>query len=533
MLPTHAVDPGFDWEATLLEKLPMSAGDPVVGCARVCEQEPDCVGFALEPSAAATTCFTVNSTRYAVTRLADCPSYEYIRDPACKPTCGGGSDGLRLPAMPAASLYQPRPAVSAAAGGAQQCAALCDRLPGCVGFSISNTTEALCFPANTTSPTTADMPVLSYTRVVQNPAARAVTWARSGGGGGGGSGGKCLAILRGLCPAAVAGCGLSLAACRACMGHSQHQLQERAVAASCTAHDVARYCATSLEWWVAPPTDHVFEDDLPTMSQYCGKEGNRRSIQWSAVAGGTVASQLALRLPSAASCQGRPEAVTVAFDIGDLLLTGPGAGAGAGNIPAASMSVRQLGSVLAPTAEYPSERGAAFYPDILVPIYQPSAQHSGSESVFKFLYSGKQNGRNGRRLSWEGGSGRQISNQRVSHGGGPAGVHQCQKICEGEPTCNGFFLGAAGDCHTVNATNVAVATSLEGVSYRRQRTGLPLVPNVTRSIWLDMTVPFTAAPGVYTGSVAVKQLGQAASVPVFQKFGSDSFSRPRFQAYGK
>ena len=68
-LPTHAVDPGFDWEATLLEKLPMSAGDPVVGCARVCEQEPDCVGFALEPSAAATTCFTVNSTRYAVTQL--------------------------------------------------------------------------------------------------------------------------------------------------------------------------------------------------------------------------------------------------------------------------------------------------------------------------------------------------------------------------------------------------------------------------------------------------------------------------------
>jgi hypothetical protein len=56
-------------------------------------------------------------------------------------------------------------------------------------------------------------------------------------------------------------------------------------------------------------------------------------------------------------------------------------------------------------------------------------------------------------------------------------LSQCQRICDSQPTCNGIFLGAAGDCHTVNATNVAMATSLEGVSYRRKHIGMPLVPN--------------------------------------------------------
>ena len=151
------------------------------------------------------------------------------------------------------------------------------------------------------------------------------------------------------------------------------------------------------------------------------------------------------------------------------------------------------------------------YPDILAPIHQPSGLRTWNESIFDFLYFGKQNKSNGHRLAWESG-GRQISNRRVAGGGGDAGVQQCQQICETEPDCHGFFLGAAGDCHTVNATNVAVATSLEGVSYRRKRIGMPLVPNLTRSVWIDITVPATTAPGVYAGSVTIKQLGDAAAV---------------------
>lgn len=78
-------------------------------------------------------------------------------------------------------------------------------------------------------------------------------------------------------------------------------------------------------------------------------------------------------------------------------------------------------------------------------------------------------------------------------------------------SCNGFFLGTAGDCHTVNQTNVGVATSLGGASYRRKRLGLTVVANTTRSVWLDITVPATAVPGLYTGSVAVKQSAAGAS----------------------
>lgn len=151
-------------------------------------------------------------------------------------------------------------------------------------------------------------------------------------------------------------------------------------------------------------------------------------------------------------------------------------------------------------------RGRYYYPDILAPIYQPSDwRNVVKDSVFEYLYDGSFNGTNGRRLAWESG-GRQLSNQRVPGGGGAAGVEQCQQICLGQPACRGFFLGAAGDCHTVNATNVAVATGLAGVSYRRKRIGLPLVPNLTRAVWIDVTVPATTAPGLYTGSVAVLQL---------------------------
>ena len=486
-LPNGTVVNGkrFNWEISMIAKLTIAAGDPVVSCARACEQEPACVGFALEPSSATTACFTVNSTRYTLTRLAHCPSYGYTRDPACQPTCGGPSDALRLPQMPAPSLYRPRPAVSAASGGARECAALCDRLPGCVGFSISNTTEALCCPTNTTGrAVTTSTPVLSYARASQH---FATTYARS----------SCLTIMQALCPVS-----LSPTSCRVCTGRSQRPEHT----AGCTADDVARYCATELDWWVASATDHVFEDDVSTMSQYCGvAEQTRKSIQWSAVAGGTVASQLAVRWPSTQA----GASASLMFDIGDLTSKG---GTAVADVSAASMSVRQLGSVFAQTAEYPNEKGAAFYPDILAPIYQGSI----NASVFEFLCFGKQNGSNGRRLSWESG-GRQISNQRVAGGGGPAGAQQCQQICETEPSCNGFFLGATGDCHTVNATNVMVATSLEGASYRRKRTGLALVPNTTRSIWLDITVPTTAAPGVYTGTMVIKELAEQAalfSVPI-------------------
>jgi hypothetical protein len=420
-LPNGTVVNGkrFHWEVTLVSKMLISMGDPVVTCARVCAQEPACVGFALEVSSSVSqhTCFTVNSTEYTLTRLSDCPSYSYTHDPACKPDCGSGSDALRLAAMPITSvLYQPRPSVSATAGGVRECAALCDRLPGCVGFSVSNTTEGLCFPTNTTSNSvTSFAPILSFVRATQHrPTATS-------------SGESCLATLRAVCPAVS----LSPASCRVCTGRNQYQ--ERT--AGCTADDVARYCAAGLDWWVASPTDHVFEQDLPTMSQFCGQpdgSSTRRSIQWSAVAGGTVAIQLALRWSSTEA----GASATVAFEMSDLNpSSADGGGATRAALPASSISVRQLASVFAPTTQYPGEAGATYYPDILAPIHQATGSQHGSaqstSSMFEFLYFGKQNNTNGRRLSWESG-GRQITNQRVAGGGGSAGVQQCQEICESQ-----------------------------------------------------------------------------------------------------
>ena len=340
----------FHWETSLIAQLPITAGDPVVSCARACGAEPACAGFALEPSSAATTCFTVNSTSYTLTRLAHTPSYGYTHDPTCRRTCGSGSDALRLPA--GQGLYQPRPSVAAMSGGAEECAALCDRLPGCVGFSVSNTIDALCFPTNSTSRSVATFtPVLSYARTGQHPRGTAARHNHSGAAD------SCAATLRHLCP-------LSLApiSCRVCTGRSQRD--ERT--AGCRAEDVAQYCAAGLDWWVTPPTDHIFEDDTPTMSQYCGTEPSssgsspeqaRQSVEWSVVAGGTAAAQLAMRWPSTQA--GNEARVTI--HAGDLVLSGHRAAA---IVPASSLSVRQVGSVFAQTTEYSNERG----PYLLQPI---------------------------------------------------------------------------------------------------------------------------------------------------------------------
>ena len=217
---------------------------------------------------------------------------------------------------------------------------MCDRLPGCSGFSVDATTgDSLCYPTNTTSRSAAAFtPMLSY---VQQSVASAVTSPHSDGD-------ACAAALRSLCPS-----NLSTQRCRVCTGESQHQ----ELLAGCTTDDVAHYCATSVDWWVAIPTDHVFEDDLPTMSQYCSQPDSsspgqaEQTIQWAAIAGGTVASQLALRWPSPQN----EGAATVVFDVSDLTAVGRA------KVPAASMSVRQLGSVFAPTGMYPSERGEFWY----------------------------------------------------------------------------------------------------------------------------------------------------------------------------
>ena len=492
---TVVIGKRFHWETSQISKLPITAGDPVATCARVCEQESTCAGFAIEASTPA-TCVTVNSTRYTLTRLANCPSYQYTHDPSCKPTCGSGSDALRLPPMPTTSLYQPRPAVAALAGGVRECAALCDRLPGCVGFSISNTTESLCFPTNTTSTSmTTFTPVLSYVQASQ----RSPTLAPSKQSG---LNDNCEAFLQKICPNS-----LGPASCHMCTGAKQHQEQ----IAGCTADDVMKFCATAeVDWWITSPTDHVFEDDLSTMSQYCEQHGESddntggtaHSIHWSAAAGGVDATQLVLRWPTIDATA----LATVIFEMSDLSATEGGA-----SITASSMSARQVGSVFAQTPKYANEKGSGYYPDILAPIYQKTDQNDADDK-FELLYFGSRNGSNGRRLSWD--SGRQISNRRVAGGGGDTGVQQCQTLCKSEPTCNGFFLGAAGDCHTVNATNVAVATRLEGVSYRRKRIGLPLVANVTRSVWVDVEVPIDASPGVYTGSIVVRQLSAGTTAHI-------------------
>ena len=312
-------------------------------------------------------------------------------------------------------------------------------------------------------------------------------------------------MLRHLCPLS-----LDPTSCRVCTGHGQRD--ERT--AGCNAEDVAKYCETSLDWWVVPPTDHVFEDDTSTMSQYCDGDPTssgsklqaaRQSVQWSVIAGGTAATQLAVRWQST-QLDGRARVTLHASDFTANALHALGSHRAPAIIPASSLTIRQLGSVFAQTVEYSSERGEGFYPDILAPIHQAGERRDViNGSVFDKLYDGKVNETNGRRLAWDTG-GRQLSNQRVPGGGGTAGVEQCQQICLQQVGCRGFFLGTAGDCHTVNATNVAVATGLEGVSYRRKRIGLPLVPNLTRSVWIDITVPASTVPGLYTGIVAVHQL---------------------------
>jgi hypothetical protein len=46
------------------------------------------------------------------------------------------------------------------------------------------------------------------------------------------------------------------------------------------------------------------------------------------------------------------------------------------------------------------------------------------------------------------------------------------------------------ECRLVNDSSVNVATLLvDSASYQRQRTGLTLVQNITRSVWVDITVP--------------------------------------------
>ena len=247
---THINGKRFAWESTSITKRLVSVGEPMVDCARLCAQQGTCVGFAMEcspncqaKSKTSATCYTVNSLKLTLTVLVGCPSYKYTRNPGCKPACGAGSDALRLPAMPALSLYQPRPAVSASSGGVAQCAALCDRLPGCVGFSIDNqssTLEALCSPTNFTTgpPAPVYAPVLSYARANQHAVDNS---------------GACTAALQAFCPQHVTtrtGHGLKI--CDICVGNHQAVLRE----AECTAAEVHEWCATttpSIDWWVVPP----------------------------------------------------------------------------------------------------------------------------------------------------------------------------------------------------------------------------------------------------------------------------------------
>jgi hypothetical protein len=504
LLPNGTVVNGkrFDWGSTAITKVLVPLTSPVASCARECEQSPGCVGFALQNGTGKMTCFPVNNLRYTITVLVQCPSYAYTPDPVCKPSCGAGSDALRLAPADASTIYQPRPAVSAVAGGVAQCAALCDRLPGCAGFSIDNTTTGLCFPTNATSRIqVATTPVLSYVRSPSRSQPRAAAEQRYV------KQEKCWAVLQRLCFPALSG-----VACQICAG--QNQAAERA--AGCSVADVAKFCAASnLDWWMVPPDQHVFEADEPTMSQFCSSASTPhqpKAAQWRAVAGGTVASQLALRWRCSAKPVLHQDVPSALFYASDLIESSTRQGttesrSSRPTIPAAALSFRQVGSVFAPSAIYQSERGAAFYPDILWPIYQPKSDTGGAidtESVFEVICEGGQsNGSLGRRLSYDRG-GRQISVSIVSIGA--EGLAQCQKLCSGEPMCNGFFLAANGGCHTVNATNVIVSTKVAGVSYRRQRFGMSLVPNITRSVWVDVTVPTDATPGVYTGTVTVKQL---------------------------
>jgi hypothetical protein len=285
-----------------------------------------------------------------------------------------------------------------------------------------------------------------------------------------------------------------------------------------------------LDVWVASSTAHVFADDQG--SSFCVDNNRVTQIDWAGAPSTTQAAQVAVRIPAGAA------SLQIAVQVSDLIMetttssTSPSSPplSAPPSIPASMMSVRQVGFVYAAeSALYMSERGSAWYPDMLVQVETVSNRGGGAsgsgacprtDSAYPcrtYTEVGSSSAGFGFRFSFELG-GRQLSAVNVSN---TNGVAECEKECDTFPECKGFTVVTTPSatltpttmCHTVNATNVVVDTALQSTSYRAHTSSITLFPSVTRSLWIDVHIPegsnasiataATTSAGNYSGQLSL------------------------------
>ena len=248
---------------------------------------------------------------------------------------------------------------------------------------------------------------------------------------------------------------------------------------------------SALQWWVAHSSWHVFAMDTPSMSLYCP---TRQRVQWAGAPGQVQASQLALRASVALESP-------LVFRFAPLVHT-----TAADQISAAALSVREVEFVYAQeNSRYDSELGSGYYPDILVPIENDAAACSMNGSCSTFAAAFKEG--SPARFAFDSG-GREISVDTVSS------LEECQQACERHDDCVGITLVDGEKCHSVNDSAAFVTTVLNASSRRRQQVGLTILPNETRSVWLDLHIPTNATPGRYTGALEVWPAANDGASPV-------------------
>jgi hypothetical protein len=251
-------------------------------------------------------------------------------------------------------------------------------------------------------------------------------------------------------------------------------------------------------WWIADASAHVFEDAEPYQSAYCRDGDAPHEIDWAAAPGMYVASQLVVKT------DGGTPVKNVRVSITDLVSSDHST-----KIDKAAVVISQLGLVHVNSSQlmYSNEIGTGWYPDILQP------QIGSEDPDYQLAATGNQHqsgGADGFRFGFDTGE-RTLQTVVVQS------LRTCQNACDADDMCNGVFYGAseiATDqsvaCHLVNDTRQIVATSMRGLSFRRQRKGFGLRGAHARSAWIGLTLPNTTQPGSFTGSLTV-HIGTEAS----------------------
>eukprot|EP00039_Didymoeca_costata_P011405 m.159987 g.159987 ORF g.159987 m.159987 type:complete len:854 (-) comp15162_c0_seq3:42-2603(-) len=238
--------------------------------------------------------------------------------------------------------------------------------------------------------------------------------------------------------------------------------------------------------WTAHTTEHVFENDVPDMSAFCTQE---LEFDLGSLQGHVVSGQLALRN------MGVEISTPFQFHVSDLTLQG----GKAGMIPKETFTIRQISSVFAQESQkYANEFGSTWYPDALEEIYPPSTTANNTSPYYQLACSGKQEGVNGCRFSYDKG-GRLLNSSSVSS------IKECFALCNNNVAC----LGVSTDgktCKLVNDTSILIDTSLTILSYRRVAPGLLLLPNITRGVWFSGRIPLNVIPGTYKGNITMTSI---------------------------